>query len=261
MGGSMDGNVLEVTHLRKQFKVKHQLFEAVKDVSFDIKHGEVLALIGPNGAVKTTTVSMIGGYLLPDAGTVKINNRDVIGIRKFDHRAVGVVFGGELGFYGRATAQDNLAFFANLNKIPRRQQMSEIKRVLQLVALEDVADKAVQTFSRGMYQRLHIARGLLGSPSLLLLDEPTNGLDVEIATEIRAVLQQLVKKTSVSILLTSHIMSEIETMADRIALIGGGEIKHTGTLDEIISLSSVHHIDRPATLEESYLALAPELRR
>jgi len=218
-------------------------------------------LIGPNGAGKTTTVSMIGGYLMPTSGKVTNNVQDVWGHKQFDHSGVGVVFGGELGFYGRATAYDNMAFFSNLNKITRRQQKQEIHRVLKLVDLDNVANKQVQTFSRGMYQRLHIARALLGQPSLLLLDEPTNGLDVEVATQIREVLHNLAKDKGVSILLTSHIMSEIESMADRIVLIGGGEVKEVGALAQIIKKSSVHHIDRPATLEESYLALAPELRR
>ena len=253
--------VLQVEHLQKVFETHKEKFVAVKDISFSIQKGEILALIGPNGAGKTTTVSMIGGYLLPTSGKVMINGHDVWGHKKFDHSGVGVVFGGELGFYGRATAYDNLAFFSNLNKITRKQQPAEINRVLSLVNLENVSDKPVQTFSRGMYQRLHIARALLGNPSLLLLDEPTNGLDVEIATEIREVLQNLAKNTGVAILLTSHIMSEIEALADEIVLIGGGEVKEVGTLAEIIKLSSVHHIDRPATLEESYLALAPELRR
>ncbi len=253
--------VLTIEHLKKVFNEHKTEFEAVKDVNFSIGKGEIVALIGPNGAGKTTTVSMIGGYLMPTSGKVTINGQDVWGHKQFDHSGVGVVFGGELGFYGRATAYDNMAFFSNLNKITRRQQKQEIHRVLKLVDLDNVANKQVQTFSRGMYQRLHIARALLGQPSLLLLDEPTNGLDVEVATQIREVLHNLAKDKGVSILLTSHIMSEIESMADRIVLIGGGEVKEVGALAQIIKKSSVHHIDRPATLEESYLALAPELRR
>lgn len=257
----MKKEILKVSHLRKIFDDDKNKFEAVKDVSFNIHEGEVVALIGPNGAGKTTTVSMIGGYLMPTSGDVKINNLEVWGRKHFDHSGVGIVFGGELGFYGRATAYDNLAFFSNLKKVPHREQYDEIMRVLKLVSLEKVANKQVKNFSRGMYQRLHIARALIGDPRLLLLDEPTNGLDVEIATEIRKVLEELAKNTGVAILLTSHIMSEIESLADKIVLIGGGEVRKIGTLNEIIEMSSVHHIDRPATLEESYLALAPELRR
>lgn len=257
----MNKEVLKVSHLQKKYINRKKEFTAVKDISFEINSGQVLALIGPNGAGKTTTVSMIGGYLMPTSGTVLINNQNIWENKKFNNSEIGVVFGGELGFYGRATAYDNLKFFSNLNKIPFKKQKKEIIRVLELVELEKVANKKVEEFSRGMRQRLHIARALLGKPKILLLDEPTNGLDIEIATEIRKVLLNLVKDTQVAILLTSHIMSEIETLADKIILIGNGEIKKSGTLQEIISMSKVHHINRPATLEESYLALASELRR
>ncbi|AUI71322.1 ABC transporter ATP-binding protein [Companilactobacillus alimentarius] len=257
----MKKEILTVKHLQKTFDNHGKKFAAVKDVSLKIHQGEIVALIGPNGAGKTTTVSMVGGFLNPSSGQVKINGHDIWKSKHFDHSGIGVVFGGELGFYGRASAYDNLVFFANLNKIKWRQQRSEIQRVLKLVDLQNVANKQVWTFSRGMYQRLHIARALLGSPSLLLLDEPTNGLDVEIAKEIHGVLQKLVKNTGVAILLTSHIMSEVEALSDKIILIGDGKVKETGTVSEIIAKSSVHHIDRPATLEESYLAFAPELRR
>ena len=111
-----------------------------------------------------------------------------------------------------------------------------------------------------MRQRLHIARALLGSPPILLLDEPTSGLDVEMAHEIRDVVKSLAR-SGVAILLTSHTMSEIESLADRVLLLGGGKVFHEGTVESVVALSDVHHIDRPATLEESYLALAPKLKR
>ncbi|WP_436969834.1 ATP-binding cassette domain-containing protein [Lactobacillus helveticus] len=118
----------------------------------------------------------------------------------------------------------------------------------------------VQFFSKGMKQRMHIARALLGDPKLILLDEPTDGLDVEIATNIRKVIKDLAQ-TNTSILLTSHMMSEVEALSNQIILLGAGKIYAKGTVEEIIEMSNVKRIDRPATLEESYLALAPKLRR
>ena len=249
---------LAIKNLRKVYNDNGKEFIALDDVSFDIKEGEIVALLGPNGAGKTTIVSIIGGYLLPTSGQVIINGEDVIKTRPRDN--IGVSFGGDLGFYGRATAKQNMSFFADLAKIPHRKQKAEIERVLDIVNLKDDMNKKVQFFSKGMKQRMHIARALLGNPQLLLLDEPTDGLDVEIATNIRNVVKNLAQ-SGISILLTSHMMSEVEALSDQIVLLGAGKIHAKGTVEDIVEMSKVKRIDRPATLEESYLALAPQLRR
>lgn len=249
---------LSIKNLRKVYNDNGKEFIALDDVSFDIKQGEIVALLGPNGAGKTTIVSIIGGYLLPTSGSVIVDGQDIIKSRSRDN--IGVSFGGDLGFYGRATAKQNLAFFADLAKIPYRKQKKEIERVLDLVNLTSDMNKKVQFFSKGMKQRMHIARALLGNPKLILLDEPTDGLDVEIATNIRKVVKNLAQN-NISILLTSHMMSEVEALANQIILLGAGKIHAKGTVEEIIEMSNVKRIDRPATLEESYLALAPKLRR
>lgn len=249
---------LAIKNLRKVYNDNGKEFMALDDVSFDIKEGEIVALLGPNGAGKTTIVSIIGGYLLPTSGQVIINGEDVIKTRSRDN--IGVSFGGDLGFYGRATAKQNMSFFADLAKIPHRKQKAEIERVLDIVNLKDDMNKKVQFFSKGMKQRMHIARALLGNPQLLLLDEPTDGLDVEIATNIRNVVKNLAQ-SGISILLTSHMMSEVEALSDQIVLLGAGKIHAKGTVEDIVEMSKVKRIDRAATLEESYLALAPQLRR
>lgn len=249
---------LAIKNLRKVYNDNGKKFIALDDVSFDIKEGEIVALLGPNGAGKTTIVSIIGGYLLPTSGQVIINGEDVIKTRSRDN--IGVSFGGDLGFYGRATAKQNMSFFADLAKIPHRKQKAEIERVLDIVNLKEDMNKKVQFFSKGMKQRMHIARALLGNPQLLLLDEPTDGLDVEIATNIRNVVKNLAQ-SGISILLTSHMMSEVEALSDQIVLLGAGKIHAKGTVEDIVEMSKVKRIDRPATLEESYLALAPQLRR
>lgn len=252
--------ILEAVHLRRTFGTAKQPFVAVDDISFAVERGQVLALLGPNGAGKTTTVQMIGGYLSPTAGSVLLDGTDIALLGKAGRKKIGVVLGGELGFYGRATAWDNLQFFANLADVPYRRQKAEVARVLAAVELTKVADKKVGEFSRGMRQRLHIARALLGEPEVLLLDEPTTGLDVEIAHELRGLVRRLADGGA-AVLLTSHTMSEIEALADQVLLIGAGRVFHEGTIESVLALSKVTHIDRPATLEESYLALAPQLRR
>ncbi|NRO82826.1 ABC transporter ATP-binding protein [Lactobacillus helveticus] len=249
---------LSIKNLRKVYNDNGREFIALDDVSFNINRGEIVALLGPNGAGKTTIVSIIGGYLLPTSGSVIVDGQDIIKSRSRDN--IGVSFGGDLGFYGRATAKQNLSFFADLAKIPYRKQKKEIERVLDLVDLTSDMNNKVQFFSKGMKQRMHIARALLGDPKLILLDEPTDGLDVEIAINIRKVIKALAQ-TNTSILLTSHMMSEVEALSNQIILLGAGKIYAKGTVEEIIEMSNVKRIDRPATLEESYLALAPKLRR
>lgn len=249
---------LSIKNLRKVYRDHGKDFVALDDVSFNINQGEIVALLGPNGAGKTTIVSIIGGYLLPTSGSVIVAGQDIIKTRSREN--IGVSFGGDLGFYGRASAKQNLQFFADLAKIPYRKQKAEIERVLDIVELTNDANKKVNFFSKGMKQRMHIARALLGNPKLLLLDEPTDGLDVEIATNLRNVIKNLAQN-KISILLTSHMMSEVEALSDQIILLGAGKVHAKGTVEDIVKMSKVKRIDRPATLEESYLALAPQLRR
>lgn len=217
--------ILDVNHLKKVYKQGKEPFVAVDDVSMTIHEGEIVALIGPNGAGKTTTVSMIGGYLLPTSGDILLEGKSIVKTSSKHKPKIGVVFGGHSGFYGRATLVDNLSFFADLVRIPPKEHEQEVARVLKLVDLYDVREKEAHQLSTGMMQRLHIARAMLGNPSLLLLDEPTTGLDVEIAKEVRDTIKKLAQQ-GMAILLTSHIMSEIEVLADRIYLIGRGQIKH-----------------------------------
>ncbi len=250
--------VLEVSHLNKLFHNKKESFLAVKDVSLTIDEGEILSIIGPNGAGKTTLLSMLGGYLLPSSGSVLVNGVDVLA--NPHHGLIGVSFGGDLGFYDKVSAQDNLSFFADLANIPTRDRQSEVDRVLDIVKLTDQKNKTVEHYSKGMKQRLHIARALLGKPALLLLDEPTNGIDVEISQDIHQTIRNLASQEGLAVLLTSHMMGEVESLAKRIILLSRGEIQYQGSVKDIVKLSGVEHIDRPATLEESYLALAPRLR-
>lgn len=243
---------LHVENISKIYGKKDK-FAAVNNVSFDINPGEIVSLIGPNGAGKTTIVSMIGGYIEKTSGKILVNEK----LKNYKND-IGVSFGGDLGFYGNVSAYDNLNFYADLANVPYKERKKEVHRVLEIVSLGDVKNKKVKYFSKGMNQRLHIAKSLLNSPSLLLLDEPTNGLDVEVAKEIRDTIKKLTIEENVSILLTSHIMGEIETLSDRIILIGGGNIKFEGSLMDIINYSG---LPDGTSLEDAYLSIAPNLRR
>ena len=153
-----------------------------------------------------------------------------------------------------------MQFFADLAKVPFRKQNKEIERVLSIVDLLNVANKKVGEFSKGMTQRLHIARSLLNNPNLLLLDEPTSGLDVEIAQSVQKTIKNL-SDSGISILLTSHTMSEVEKLAKRVVILGAGKVFFTGTINAVFGLAEKEINKKPKNLEEAYLALAPKLRR
>lgn len=183
--------------------------QVLHNVSFDIHSGEIFCLLGPNGAGKTTTVKIVGTLLAPDSGNVRIASIDAVSNPREARKHVSLLLGGERGFYQRLSALDNLRYFADLSAVPYREQGKRIHDALEQVDLLDKAHDAVQTFSRGMWQRLHIARSLVARTDLMLLDEPTTGLDPENARKVREIIHAL-RDQGIAILLTTHEMSEAE---------------------------------------------------
>lgn len=222
--------VLVAEHLERTFDKGR--VQAVADVSLTVEAGQVHALLGPNGAGKTTTVRMCATLLVPTSGTVRVDGVDAVAQPRQARRRLGLVLGGDLGFYPRASARDNLLFFADLQGVPHRERTGAVDRALGRVGLSDAADRRTQAFSRGMRQRLHLARALLGRPRLLLLDEPTNGLDPDISLQVRETIAQVASE-GVGILLTSHTMPEVEELADTISVIGAGRIQVRGGVADV----------------------------
>src|SRR5215204_4980120 len=167
--------------------------EAVKGVSFEIAPGELFGLLGPNGAGKTTTIKMLITLLLPTAGMARVLGYDVVDDVREVRRRIGYVFGGDRGLYERLSALDNLRYFSELYGVPPREQKARIAELLELVGLTGRERERVEGFSRGMRQRLHIARGLLHDPDVLFLDEPTIGVDPVGARDLRATIAGLVE--------------------------------------------------------------------
>lgn len=249
----MHTDILLARSLRREFKRKGQaqLFLAVDGVDVTLRKGEIFCLLGPNGAGKTTTIKMLAALLTPTSGSIQIDGIDAVAQPRQARQKIGLVLGGDRGFYSRASAQDNLLFFADVLGLPRRSRKQRVQEVLEAVSLGDRAKDPVHSYSRGMYQRLHIARGLLAAPPLLLLDEPTNGLDPEIALELRALVKNLAQEGT-SILLTTHYMPEAQQLADRLALMLKGKIQVEGNLEQVVEQAG---LTPGASLEESYLAL------
>lgn len=222
--------VLEAEHLARTFD--RGRFQAVADVSLRVGAGQVHALLGPNGAGKTTTVRMCATLLLPTSGSVRVDGVDAVAHPRRARRRLGLVLGGDLGFYPRASARQNLLFFADLQGVARGDRASAVDGALEQVGLSDAADRRASALSRGMRQRLHLARALLGRPRLLLLDEPTNGLDPDISLQVRQTVAEIAA-SGVGVLLTSHTMPEIEELADTISVIGAGRIEVRGTVADV----------------------------
>jgi len=206
--------------------------EAVRGVSFDVGEGELFGLLGPNGAGKTTTIKMLITLLLPTAGSARVLGYDVVDDAREVRKRIGYVFGGERGLYERLPALDNLKYFAELYGVPPREQRRRIDELLELVGLTGREKERVEGYSRGMRQRLHVARGLLHDPPVLFLDEPTIGLDPVGARELRATIASLTEAGK-TVLLTTHYMFEADALCDRIAVIAKGEIVAEGTPSQL----------------------------
>jgi ABC-2 type transport system ATP-binding protein len=205
---------------------------AVDNISFQVEQGELFGLLGPNGAGKTTSIKMLTTLLLPTAGHARILGLDVVTHARQVRSRIGYVFGGDRGLYERLSGLDNLRYFAELYGIPPREQRERIGSLLQLVGLAGRERERVEGYSRGMRQRLHIARGLLHRPEVVFLDEPSIGIDPVGARELRATIASL-KATGMTVLLTTHYMFEAEELCDRIAVISGGKIVASGTPQDL----------------------------
>jgi ABC-2 type transport system ATP-binding protein len=202
--------------------------EAVRGVSFEIGEGELFGLLGPNGAGKTTTIKMLITLLIPTSGTARVLGHDVVADARWVRERIGYVFGGDRGLYERLSALDNLRYFAELYGVEPRTQRIRIAQLLELVGLAGRERERVEGYSRGMRQRLHIARGLLHDPPVIFLDEPTLGVDPVGARELRATIAQLVDAGK-TVLLTTHYMFEADALCHRIAVIANGRIVAEGT--------------------------------
>jgi len=227
--------VIEAHDLKRTYKTttgvirrKPLEVEAVRGISFAVERGELFGLLGPNGAGKTTTIKMLITLLLPTAGTARVLGHDVEREPREVRKRIGYVFGGDRGLYERLSALDNLRYFAELYGVSGRAQKARIAEVLELVGLTGREKERVEGYSRGMRQRLHIARGILHDPEVVFLDEPTLGVDPVGARELRATISELVRGGK-TVLLTTHYMFEADTLCDRIAVIAKGLIVGAGT--------------------------------
>ncbi|EDO1118654.1 ATP-binding cassette domain-containing protein [Listeria monocytogenes] len=218
---------LQVTNLHKKIRKR----EIIKGISFEVMPGEVFGFLGPNGAGKTTTIRMIVGLIKPTSGTILIGGKDIRKNFTEAMRGLGSIVENP-EFYTFLTGQENLAYFARMDSSIKKERIQE---VTELVGLEKRINDRVSTYSLGMRQRLGIAQALLSSPKLLILDEPTNGLDPSGIHEMRDFIRALARNEGISVLVSSHLLSEIELLCDRVAIMTDGTIIKTDQVAHLLS--------------------------
>ncbi|MFI9208633.1 ABC transporter ATP-binding protein [Streptomyces sp. NPDC053253] len=226
---------------------------ALHGIDLHIDPGEVRGILGPNGAGKSTLIKILSTVLLPTSGQARVLGHDVATDTAEVRRRIGIVFGGERGLYGRLTARENLDYWAALHKLPKSRRKIRVSELLERIGLGDHADTPADHMSRGMKQRLHLARGLVGDPEVLFLDEPTVGMDPVAAREFRTMVGDL-RNDGRTILITTHDMREAEAVCDRITLIDHGRVVGTaspGTVGRwITAYEQVEAQHVPAELRE-----------
>ena len=222
--------VIEVKDLKREYITtkgwllrKKSTLTAVDGIDFNVNKGEIFGLLGENGAGKTTTIKMLITLLAPTSGACKVLGFDTYKEADKIREKINFVFGGEMGVYRRLSARDNLLYFAGLYKIKGKEAKKRTEELLKLVELEEAADRLVETYSKGMIQRLQIARGLINDPQIVFMDEPTVGLDPLGANMLRDIIRKL-KEEGRTVLLTTHYMQEADELCDHIAIINKGKI-------------------------------------
>ncbi|MEZ5408593.1 MAG: ABC transporter ATP-binding protein [Acidimicrobiales bacterium] len=226
--GSGPGPAIEARWLTKRYGET----TAVDRLSIEVQRGEVFGLLGPNGAGKTTTILMLLGLTEPTSGLARVDGLDPTRSPLLVKSRVGYL-PDEVGFYEDLTAVQNLRYTAELNRLSKAVAAERIERVLDDVGLTDAADTKVGAFSRGMRQRLGVADALVKQPSILILDEPTVNIDPEGVRELLLLIERLRTEQGVTVLLSSHLLHQVQQVCDRIGIFVRGQLRACGTIDAL----------------------------
>ena len=224
--------VYTVRQRRGLFKSKKHQVPALMGVSLDVQQGEIFGLLGPNGAGKTTLIKIITTLLLPTSGEAWVNGYHIQKEENKVRASVGCMLMGERGLYWKLTGRENLDFFGALYFLSPADRRKRAETIIKRLDLGEIADRAVETYSSGQRMKLAFAKALINDAPLLILDEPTNTLDVPSARDLRAVVRDL-NGEGKTVIYTTHIMSEAETLCERVAIIDRGQVLALGTVPEL----------------------------
>ncbi|MCU1287114.1 MAG: transporter, ATPase subunit [Acidobacteriales bacterium] len=227
-------NVIEISGLRKSYSVgffKKTEKVALKGLSLEVREGEVFGYLGPNGAGKTTTLKLLMGLMFPTGGSAKILGLDI------DHPRVRTSVGflpEQPYFYDYLTASELLEYYAQLSGVPAKERSPRVKKMLGRVGLSDVANTQLRKFSKGMLQRAGIAQAIIHDPKIVFLDEPMSGLDPIGRREVRDLIEELHDEGK-TIFFSTHILTDAETLCDRVAVLNKGELRGVGVVADLLS--------------------------
>ena len=224
----MMGQIVETFNLTKMYGN----FTAVDSLELRVEEGEIFGFLGPNGAGKTTTILMLMGLSIPTSGTAKVAGYDIVEDSK-QVRTVASILPEYSSMYGDLTAFQNLEFVCKLNDIPRVEREKRVEEMLEIVDMSDWRDAKLESFSRGMKQRINIASALIKNPRVVFLDEPTLGLDPIGTKEIRELIIRLNNEQGLTVVLTSHLLNEVQLTCDRVGILNHGKLVVTESIENL----------------------------
>ena len=227
---------IKIKSLTKSFGA----IRAVRNVSFNVSHGEVLGFLGPNGAGKSTTMKMITGFLEPTSGTVEVNGHDVLENPLSVKRSIGYLPEGAPA-YGEMTVINFLNFIADIRQLNGAIRKKRLDEVIKTINIGTVIDQSIETLSKGFKRRVGLAQAILHDPNILILDEPTDGLDPNQKHEVRNLIKKMAKEKA--IIISTHILEEVDAVCTRAIIISSGELLFDGTPSQLIAKSDQSDID------------------
>lgn len=220
--------MIDIRNISKQFGN----IRAVDDLSFKVDKGEIFGLLGENGAGKTTMLRMLATMLVPNSGTALMEGLDITKEPEKVRAHIGILFGGESGLYDRLTAAENIIYFGELNDMDRNTIKARIKELTSIFGMGEYIGRKAGKLSKGMKQKVAFARSIIHNPDIMLFDEPTSGLDVSAIREVHDFILNC-KTEGKTIVFSSHTMSEVEKLCDRIGILHKGKLMDVGTIDEL----------------------------
>ncbi|MCM3761415.1 ATP-binding cassette domain-containing protein [Alkalihalobacillus oceani] len=242
----MNDACISIKNLTKRVRGRQLL----DDISFNVKKGTICGLLGPNGAGKTTLIRLLTGLVMPSKGEIVVNGRDIVIQRKQAVQHIGAIVEAPI-FFSFMTGRENLRNLARLHpQLSKQEQKKRVEEVLAIVSLQERGDDKVKTYSLGMKQRLGIAQALLGKPSVLILDEPVNGLDPMGIRDIRELLLELNHVYGLTILISSHLLDELQKICQQLVVLRHGELIWSGEKEEL----ALNH----ESLEDAFIKLVSQ---